>query len=310
MNKFTDRITMLRIAVGASMLLAMGAASVAQLGDGGVWSLSASAPVIIGSYEDPFRYDGTDVRPMEGGGRVDVDSLKDEGTVRIEVNTTEGSGPIRVSAETSLSGSILLLMQEFTGSEPFQAGGVAEALRLHGDTGRMSTAMPELVAHLAGWGRLDIYVDGELRYEDLAAHFMLTESVRRGPEGGFAVLRASDGTIYDPSLEDKTGFVYSQELELHIWASSSSESIGVSPGEELFLHLNLAVDEAPLAGQALGVESPEAPPSPEDPDEPEDGGGSKGNNGIGNGVDPQPPGNPPVNDGETDGHPGKGRSRD
>lgn len=28
-----------------------------------------------------------------------------------------------------------------------------------------------------------------------------------------------------------------------------------------------------------------------------DGQGSRGNNGLGNGVDPQPPGNPPVNDG-------------
>ena len=27
------------------------------------------------------------------------------------------------------------------------------------------------------------------------------------------------------------------------------------------------------------------------------GGGDKGNNGVGNGIDPQPPGNPPVNDG-------------
>jgi hypothetical protein len=27
------------------------------------------------------------------------------------------------------------------------------------------------------------------------------------------------------------------------------------------------------------------------------GGGPKGNNGVGNGLDPQPPGNPPVNDG-------------
>ena len=28
------------------------------------------------------------------------------------------------------------------------------------------------------------------------------------------------------------------------------------------------------------------------------GGGPKGNNGIGNGPDPQPPGNPPINDGD------------
>lgn len=34
------------------------------------------------------------------------------------------------------------------------------------------------------------------------------------------------------------------------------------------------------------------------------GGGPKGNNGVGNGLDPQPPGNPPINDG-----PGTGPGR-
>ena len=37
------------------------------------------------------------------------------------------------------------------------------------------------------------------------------------------------------------------------------------------------------------------------------GGGSKGNNGLGNGIDPPPPGNPPVNDGpgSSPGNPGR-----
>lgn len=42
------------------------------------------------------------------------------------------------------------------------------------------------------------------------------------------------------------------------------------------------------------------------------GGGPKGNNGVGNGPDPQPPGNPPINDGPGTGpgNPGnKGRGR-
>lgn len=34
------------------------------------------------------------------------------------------------------------------------------------------------------------------------------------------------------------------------------------------------------------------------------GNGPKGNNGVGNGIDPQPPGNPPINDGPGTG-PGK-----
>jgi hypothetical protein len=35
-------------------------------------------------------------------------------------------------------------------------------------------------------------------------------------------------------------------------------------------------------------------------------GSGKGNNGIGNGVDPQPPGNPPINDGPDRAKPGRG----
>ncbi|RPF70575.1 hypothetical protein [Aurantiacibacter spongiae] len=39
------------------------------------------------------------------------------------------------------------------------------------------------------------------------------------------------------------------------------------------------------------------------------GHGTKGNNGVGNGIDPAPPGNPPMNDGpgSSPGNPGRGR---
>ena len=37
--------------------------------------------------------------------------------------------------------------------------------------------------------------------------------------------------------------------------------------------------------------------SPRDHGNDHDHGGPKGNNGVGNGLDPQPPGNPPINDG-------------
>ena len=39
------------------------------------------------------------------------------------------------------------------------------------------------------------------------------------------------------------------------------------------------------------------------------GGGPKGNNGVGNGEDPQPPGNPPVNDGPGTGPGSPGNTR-
>ncbi|HEY3321622.1 MAG TPA: hypothetical protein VGP72_14225 [Planctomycetota bacterium] len=48
----------------------------------------------------------------------------------------------------------------------------------------------------------------------------------------------------------------------------------------------------PIGGNPSGGGSSGTTPTPINP-----GKGSKGNNGVGNGVDPQPPGNPPVNDG-------------
>ena len=43
--------------------------------------------------------------------------------------------------------------------------------------------------------------------------------------------------------------------------------------------------------------NPNEPPKPPKKDKPPKGVKVKGNNGVGNGIDPQPPGNPPINDG-------------
>jgi hypothetical protein len=284
------------------MVLGLSLAVAAQLGSNGVWSLAADEPLIIGDYADAFQYDGGEVRVLDGSAELDVDVLADDGLLTVDLETTEESGALQVGDEIFLEGAIRLVMDEFEGEEPFHSGGIAESLRVHGDTGRMSSVMPEMFAHVLGWGLIDIYVDGELVFENLDGHFMLSESVRRSETDGYQVLRASDKAIYDPSLEDKTGFAYSQELELHVWASSSSESLGVAEGEEIFLHLNLAVDGTL---EVVDITSEPPPEEPEDPEEPNNG-GPKGNNGIGNGIDPQPPGNPPVNDGE-DSKPGRGK---
>ena len=303
-----NKIKNTAVTLAVTMILGLTVTAVAQLGADGVWTLAASEPLVIGSYEDSFQYDGDEVRPLNGEAQLDVDVLGDDGSLAVELETTDESGPLHVGETIYLEGAIRLVMEKFVGEEPFQSGGIAESLRVHGDTGKMSSVMPEVFAHVLGWGLLDIYVDGELLFEDLDGHFMLTESVRRTVSEDFQVLRASDEAIYDPSLEDKSGFAYSQELELHVWAASSAESLGVSADEALFLHLNLAVADVI---DAVGV--PSQPPAEEPQDEPEEPeepskGGPKGNNGIGNGVDPQPPGNPPVNDGDGS-EPGKGNKK-
>jgi len=287
----------------------------------------AELPLIIGDVSDPFRYDGQNVRVLDGTASLDVDPVLNEGILIAELKTTEASGPIVVSTTQQLEGTIRVVMDEFFGIELFESGGIAEELLLHGDTGVMTDVMPEMLADVVGWGLLDIYLDGELIYEDLEGHFMVTEQVRRRSEEGFEILRSSDDVIYSPDLEDKTGFAYAPDKELLIWASGSLE-------EDVALHLNLLIQvevvgfggeappppaeeppseeppaEEPPAEEPPAEEPPsEEPPAEEPPTEENPNKGPKGNNGIGNGIDPQPPGNPPPND-EGDVTPGGGKKK-
>lgn len=250
---------------------------------------------------------------MLGSASIDVDSQFNVGALIAELETTEASGPIVPSSTQQLDGQIRIVMDTFYGFEFFKSGGIAEVLLLHGDTGFMSTLTPQVEAETAGWGLLDIYLDGELIYEDLEGHFMVTERVRRGSEDGFRILRDADGVIYSPDLEDKTGFDYSTKRELHLWASGTA-------GEDVLLHLNFLIrdevvgfgGEAPPPGDATPSDDPPVsdppdedpqppvndPPNEDPPTEDNPNAGPKGSNGIGNGVDPQPPGNPPINDDE------------
>jgi len=289
----------------AAMLLAVGLLGSAQGRTGTMFEYEAELPLIIGNHLDPFRYSGEEVRALRGSASIAVDALLDEGLVLAEVVTTEESGPIVISEQTSLEGQIRVVMDRFLATEAFMSGGVAAGLEVHGDTGIMTAAMPHMYSALLGWGLLDIYVNGELVYEDVAGHFMVTERVRRGEEEEYKIVRGAKGEVYSPALEDKTGFEFGQDLELHLWAATKIGSIESGLEEEIFLHLNFLIEQ-------LQEIAPQEPPEPEEPEEPEEEGPKdreKGNNGIGNGVDPQPPGNPPENDTEENVANGKGKGK-
>ena len=298
------------LATGAFVLI-MGLVAAGQsLGSG---SYDAHGPLIIGDVYDPFRYDGVGVRPLSGSATLLVDASVEAGILTAELETTEASGPLLIGEGIELEGGIRLVMERFFGPEEYMQGGIAESLLIHGDTGLMSATMPEMLAELAGWGYVDIYVDGELRYESLLGHFMITERVRRDASYGYQIFRESDGMVYSTELKDKAGFVYSEEKELHLWVANSLPGFPSASSEELFLHLDMLITQPVEFGSQApppGEPDPEEPegPDPETPDEPEKPDKQKGNNGIGNGLDPQPPGNPPVNDDE-DSVQGKGNGK-
>jgi len=203
------------------------------------WNLKAQNALVIGGYSDNFDYSGENVRPLIGTATVDVDSAANWGTVMANVRTTSESGPIRFSKDVSLTGDITVVMRDFNEEAPYMKGGIAEFLWLHGDTGQGTPVMPRQFTFLAGWGRVDVYVNGELRYPGLEGHFMYTEQARRGAEDGYKVMR-SDGTVYDPSLADKTRFTNSSDGELHIVVHSPTPDEGNFPQQSQWMHLNFA----------------------------------------------------------------------
>jgi len=302
---------------GFVVVLMLGLVAVGQPSTGD-YSFEAELPLVIGDVNDPFRYSGEQVRELRGSATFAGDTMGNEGVLLAVVSTTAESGPIVVSESLSLQGVIRIVMNEFLGTESFMSGGLAESLLMHGDSGVMASVMPELFAEVAGWGLLDVYVNGALVFDDLPGHFMVTERVRRDAFDGYAITRRSDGTIYSPELEDKTGFVYSTERELHLWAASTVPGIPVSYGEDVKFHLNFLLKETPAGGGGAIApdpeepEDPREPQDPKDPKEPPENAGPKGNNGIGNGEDDQPPGDPQINDDEdsvTDGNASGGKGK-
>jgi hypothetical protein len=216
---------------------------------GGDWSLMAQNALIIGGYGDNFAYSGENVRPLMGTAVLRTDSALDAGELVATLRTTPESGPIRIGKDVYLEGEIRLVMRTFIEEAPFMDGGITEFLWIHGDTGQGPPVMPRQFAFLAGWGTLDIYLNGELLYKDLDGHFMYTEQARRGPEAGYAVAR-EDGTIYNPMLPDKTRFTDPTNGELHIVAHSTVTDPDNFPPHSLWIHLNFAdvfVQAAPVA---------------------------------------------------------------
>jgi len=138
---------------------------------------------------------------------------------------------------------IKIVMEEFQGEKPFQQGAIAENLYLHGDSGNGPPVMPKLFTFLAGWGQVDIYVDGEKKYEDLDAHIMYTEGARVNNK-----IMKDDGTVYNPKLKSESGFTDSSKREFHIVAHSTDEDKDNFPPNSRWIHLNfqeVALKKAP-----------------------------------------------------------------
>jgi len=222
-----------------------------------VWRATGSEGLIIGGYGDNFAYDGIGVREVDGAFSLDVDTDSNTGHVTV----TLPYATHQTSKATSLDGEIKIVLK-FDGDHhsifntnkvlahdeeedepeamhhadslmPFMQGGIAEQLYLHGDSGQGPPVMPKVWTYVAGWGDLDIYVDGEVVYEDMDGHFMVTEQARRDEK-----IVNENGVPYSPARAAESGFTNPLGTELHIVGHSHTPDTGNFPPHSDWIHLN------------------------------------------------------------------------
>jgi hypothetical protein len=150
-----------------------------------------------------------------------------QGTIGIDVNELTNTG--RVVAEF-IEGTdhYRIVFDRFAASLPFQDGGLATRVYEHGDSGNGDPLYPKTWLYLAGWGKADVFKNGQVVLQDYDAHFMVMER-SRDPETHvvrYPMKRTLPGGETDPA-----------GMEIDLWVRSKETNNANFPPFETFLHL-------------------------------------------------------------------------
>ncbi|MEE8402102.1 MAG: hypothetical protein V3R86_08130 [Candidatus Hydrothermarchaeaceae archaeon] len=230
--------------VGAILLIAGISGYVTGSQGQATWVLRGSDAIIIGGYGDNFDYGGVNTRDIAGDAKVQVNAYGDVGSVIAKVQ-----GTINPESGVTLDGEIKIVMNHFSGMMPFQEGGIADDVTIHGDTGRGPPVMPKIQTFLGGWGTADVYLDDVLIYDDLDAHFMYTDGAR---QDDYHVHSADQVGIYSP-MNPADGYVDPDDRELHIVAHSTVPDPNNFPPHTIWIHLNFESVEVKLAPEGAPI---------------------------------------------------------
>ena len=208
-----------------------------------VWQLKAGSPLLIGGYGDNFSYNGSRVTPLLGSAEVILDAENDTGTGIVKIQ-----GTINPEKGKSYSGDIMLVFRVKKSIVPFQEGGVADFVYLHGNTKQDAPVMPKTRTYLGAWGEMDVYVNGVQVYENLMGHIMYTERTRdtktraiynKDKSDFFSHKDPANGSIAAPA-----------QSEIHFVVHSMMEDKGNFPPHSVWIHLNFG-DVSDLSGAGV-----------------------------------------------------------
>jgi hypothetical protein len=163
---------------------------------------------------DHMDYAGKHLVPIEGTIEIEVDEPANRGLV--EAKFVEGTDQYR------------MVFTRFAGVAPYQDGGLATRVYEHGDSGNGDSLYPKTWLYLAGWGKADVFKNGQVLFQDHAAHFMVMERSRDPKTHAvhYPMKRTLPGGETDPA-----------GMEIDLWVRSAETNTQNFPPFETFIHL-------------------------------------------------------------------------
>lgn len=185
----------------------------------GLFQLRGGKGTLVGSVHDRSPWDHLD---YAGKHLTPV-----QGTIEIEVDDQANTGRV-VAAFVEEKDAYRIVFDRFTGTVPYQDGGIATRVYEHGDSGNGDPLYPKTWLYLAGWGQADVFKNGQVLYDDYAAHFMVMERSRdpKTHEVRYPLKRTLPGGETDPA-----------GMEIDLWVRSKEINNANFPPFQTFLHL-------------------------------------------------------------------------
>lgn len=148
------------------------------------------------------------------------------GTIEIEVDERADTGKV-VAEFVEETDHYKIIFDRFAGAG-YQDGGIVTRVYEHGDSGNGDPLYPKTWLYLAGWGRADVYKNGQVLYGDYAAHFMVMERSRDPKTHAvqYPMKRTLPGGETDPA-----------GMEIDLWVRSAEPNPKNFPPFETFIHL-------------------------------------------------------------------------
>ena len=201
-----------------------------------VFHVAAGNAWIVGGFGDNFTYTGERYTQTDGYVTIDVNDETNEGVLVAQWETKDWKYDDTKSPAT---GTMKVIWTDFFGEADFMDGGIANDLMLHGDSGQEAPVLPTVYTYSAGWGSADVYLNDEMIYEDVVAHYMTTDGTR---DPITHAVHTKDGAgIFSPTPkggDSGDGFTYPDRILTHVVVHTDVKDTNNFPPFTMFMHIN------------------------------------------------------------------------